>query len=102
MTKSRAPASDRPSLPLRLGCGPLFFSLLVACVLLTINGIAVASLYQAWTPRLAEFWKNARVAQAVLFLGPLAMLVLQWLALDVLVDWLRPLPRQTEEAERDA
>jgi hypothetical protein len=89
----------RPSLLLRLGCGHLLGALILACALLTINGIAVASLYHGWSLRLSEFWRNPRVAQAVLFLGPLFLLVVEWWAIDVIVDYVRPLRRSVQPNE---
>jgi hypothetical protein len=44
----------RPSLLLRLGCGHLLGALLLGCLLLMLNGIAVASLYHAWVGRLND------------------------------------------------
>ena len=87
----------RPSLLLRLGCGHLLGSVVLACLLLTLNGIAVASLYHAWMSRLADFWRSPRIAQTILFLGPILLLVVQWWAIDVIVDYFRPLPSRSKE-----
>ena len=93
----------RPTLFLRLGCGHLLGSLVLACLLLALNGIAVASLYHAWTNRLADFWRHPRVAQTILFLGPVLLLLVQWWAIDVIVDYFRPLPaRARSESDRKA
>ena len=91
----------RPSLLLRLGCGHLLGSVVLACLLLTLNGVAVTSLYHSWTSRLSEFWRSPRIAQTVLFLGPLLLLVVQWWVIDVIVDYVRPLPRREKPAPRD-
>lgn len=91
----------RPSLLLRLGCGHLLGSLVLACALLTLNGIAVASLYHSWAGRLTDFWRNPRIAQTILFLGPLLLLVVQWWAIDVIVDYFRPLPGRTRRGNAD-
>jgi len=91
----------RPSLLLRLGCGHLLGSLVLGCLLLMLNGVAVASLYHAWAARLTEFWRNPRVAQSILFLGPVMLLVVQWWAIDVIVDYFRPLPPRAKNRPRD-
>jgi hypothetical protein len=92
---------NRPALLVRLGCGHLIASLIVACVLLTLNGLVVTSLYGGWANRLSDFWKNPRIAQAVLFLGPLLLLTLQLWAMDVLVDYVRPLPSKSDAETPD-
>lgn len=98
-----APTKRPKASPLvRLGCGHLLGSLVLGCLLLTLNGVAVASLYHASTNQLSEFWRNPRVAQGVLFLGPLILLVVEWWSIDVLVDYLRPVTGREEEPKRPA
>jgi hypothetical protein len=76
----------------RLGCGFLCVSTVLTCVLLAINGLIVMNLVNAVLPTLPEDLRQDRdrVAQAVVFLGPLALLVIEWWACDVAIDWLRP------------
>jgi len=74
----------------RLGCGFLCVSAVLTCVLLAINGLIVMNLVNAILPTLPEEMQQHRVAQAVVFLGPLALLVVEWWACDVAIDWLRP------------
>jgi hypothetical protein len=83
--------SRRIPLLLRLGLAPLCITLLIGCLLLVGNGVLISSLYHSRSPYLPEFWRNARVAQAVLFVGPVLLLAFQWLAFDILVDWIRPM-----------
>jgi hypothetical protein len=58
--------------------------------LLAINGLIVMNLINAILPTLPEEMRQDRVAQAAVFLGPLALLVIEWWACDVAIDWLRP------------
>jgi hypothetical protein len=74
----------------RLGCGFLCVSAVLTCVLLAINGLIVMNLVNAILPTLPEEMRQDRVAQAVVFLGPLALLVVEWWACDVAIDWLKP------------
>lgn len=74
----------------RIGCGFLIVSALLTCVFLAINGLIVMNLVNAVMPSLPDEWKQARVAQAIVFLGPLALLVIEWWVCDVALDWLRP------------
>jgi hypothetical protein len=78
----------------RLGCGFLCVSAVLTCVLLAINGLIVMNLVNAILPTLPEEMQQHRVAQAVVFLGPLALLVIEWWACDVAIDWLTPVGRQ--------
>lgn len=75
----------------RIGCGFLIVSALLTCVFLAINGLIVMNLVNAVMPSLPDEWRQARVAQAIVFLGPLALLVIEWWVCDVALDWLRPL-----------
>jgi hypothetical protein len=75
----------------RLGCGFLCVSAVLTCILLAINGLIVMNLVNAILPTLPEDMRQDRLAQAVVFLGPLALLVVEWWACDVAIDWLRPI-----------
>src|SRR5689334_17792170 len=81
---------QQPTTKARLGCGFLCVSAVLTCVLLVINGLIVMNLVNAILPTLPEEMRQDRVAQAVVFLGPLALLVIEWWACDVAIDWLRP------------
>jgi hypothetical protein len=81
---------QQPSTKARLGCGFLCVSAVLTCVLLAINGLIVMNLVNAILPTLPEEMRQDRAAQAVVFLGPLALLVIEWWACDVAIDWLRP------------
>jgi hypothetical protein len=69
----------------------LLVSALLTCVLLGINGLIVMNVMHAVLPSLPDEWRNPRAAQAVVFLGPLGLLFVEWWVCDVTLDWLRPL-----------
>jgi hypothetical protein len=73
-----------------LGCGFLLVSVVLTCVLLGINGLIVSNLFYASQAGLPEELKQPRVAQAVVFLGPVVLLFVEWWVCDVALDWLRP------------
>jgi len=75
----------------RLGCGFLVASAVVTCVFLAINGLIVMNLVNAVLPTLPSDMRDHRVAQGIVFLGPLALLVVEWWVFDVAMDWLRPI-----------
>ena len=82
----------------RIGCGFLFVSAVLTCVLLGINGLIVMNLVNAILPTLAPEWRyQSRVGQAVVLGGPLLLLVIEWWICDVTIDWLRPLGRRADK-----
>jgi hypothetical protein len=74
----------------RLGCGYVLISLVISCILLGLNGLIVTNLFTAAADSIPEFLRERRAAQAILFAGPVLLLVVQWWALDVTVDWFLP------------
>ena len=75
----------------RIGCGFLCVSALLTCILLAINGLIVMNLVNAILPTLPDVWHQPNIAQAIVFLGPVLLLVIEWWACDVALDWLRPM-----------
>lgn len=92
------PLAQKPKA--RIGCGFLVVSALLTCVLLAINGLIVMNMVNAIMPSLPDEWKQPRVAQAVVFLGPLGLLVVEWWICDVALDWLRPIREAAGRTER--
>jgi len=89
-------SSQRPKT--RLGCGFLLVSAVLTCVLLGINGLIVMNLVNALLPTLAPEWRyQSRIGQAIVFIGPLVLLVIEWWICDVTIDWLRPLSRRKDK-----
>ena len=84
MKASRAPTIGR------LGCGYLLLTVVITCVLLVLNGLIVSNVFYGMIAAFPEFAEFRRAAQAVVFLGPVILLVIQWWAFDVAVDWLSP------------
>jgi hypothetical protein len=90
----RIPAPPRT----RIGCGFLLVSAMLTCVLLGINGLIVMNLVNAVLPTLGSEWRYQKgVSQAVVFVGPLVLLVIEWWICDVTIDWLRPLRRRADK-----
>ena len=73
----------------RLGCGFLLVSAVLTCVLLAINGLIITNLVQAASPG-PQPLHDQRPLQAVVFLGPVLLLFIEWWVCDVAIDWLRP------------
>jgi hypothetical protein len=91
------PLKPLPSPKARVGCGFLFVSAILTCVLLAINGLIMMNLVNAILPTLPEQWNEPRIAQAAMFLGPLVLLVIEWWVCDVAIDWLRPMQRPPDK-----
>lgn len=83
-------AAPRAATFLRLGCGWLFLSVLAACILLVINGLVIRNVFVATAATMPELFEDRRLSQAIVFLGPVLLLVVQFWAYDVAVDWLWP------------
>jgi hypothetical protein len=81
----------------RLGCGLVLVTVVVSCLLLVLNGLIVTNVYQATQANLPDMLREHRWAQAIMFLGPIVMLVIQWWAYDVAVDWLWPRTRSASK-----
>ncbi len=68
------------------GCGFLLGTCFVTCALLIVNGIVVSHAYNWFAPPEPSFFARPRVAQAILYAGPVALLFIEWWLLDLLVD----------------
>jgi len=75
----------------RLGCGFVALIVVVSCALLAINGLIVLNVLDATRQSLPPMLRQQRWVQTIVFLGPVLMLVVQWWAYDVAVDWLWPM-----------
>jgi len=89
----------RPSSTARLGCGFILLTVLVSCMLLALNGMIVSNVLESVRASLPAPLNEQRWMQTYYFLGPVLLLVVQWWAYDVAVDWLWPL-RQPMAAQR--
>jgi hypothetical protein len=74
----------------RLGCGFLLVSALLTCILLGINTLIVTNAYDASRQILPDGLRQKGAEQAILFLGPVLLLFIEWWVCDVAIDWLRP------------
>lgn len=84
----------------RLGCGFLLVSALLTCILLGINGLIVMNVVTAVMPLLSEAMQRPRIAQAVVFLGPVFLLFIEWWICDVALDWLQPQRRHANPTRK--
>jgi hypothetical protein len=84
----------------RLGCGFLLVSAMLTCILLGINGLIVMNVVTAVMPLLSEAMQRPRIAQAVVFLGPVLLLFIEWWICDVALDWLQPQRRRTDPTRK--
>jgi integral membrane sensor domain MASE1 len=75
----------------RLGCGFLLLVVIVSCVLLAIDGLIVSNVFGRVRETLPPPFNDHRWSQAIVFLGPVLLLAIQWWAYDVAVDWLWPM-----------
>lgn len=76
---------------LQLGCAHLLVLLIVTGGLLVIDTFAVSLAYGAWRDYRGQRVDNPRIVQAVLIIGPLVLLFLQYWIYDRVRDFvLRP------------
>ena len=73
-----------------ISCARLAAYPAIAIVLFILNSLIVANVLRTNLATLPEFMRDRRWAQALVFLGPLALVVIQWWAYDVAIDWLWP------------
>jgi hypothetical protein len=83
-------AAPRSPFLTRLGCGHLALVLLVSCLLLVLNSLIVSNLLRTGWQSLPDALRDRRYVQAIVFIGPVLLLVVQWWAWDVALDWLWP------------
>jgi hypothetical protein len=83
-------SASKPKPQSRVGCGFLLVSAMLTCILLGINGLIVMNVVTAIMPLLSDDLKRPRIAQAIVFLGPVLLLFIEWWVCDVSLDWLQP------------
>lgn len=74
----------------RDGCGFVVLTCFFSCFFLILNSLLLKELY----PHLAQagpaFLEHPRVVQAVMFIGPVALMFLEWWLVDLVVDLVTP------------
>ena len=83
-------SASKPKPQSRVGCGFLLVSAMLTCILLGINGLIVMNVVTAVMPLLSDDLHKPRIAQAIVFLGPVLLLFIEWWICDVSLDWLQP------------
>lgn len=68
------------------GCGYLIWVCVLACLLLVVNAVVVRAFYVSLLPAAPPVVAHPRFGRAVLFVGPVLLLVFQWLLIDRLAD----------------
>jgi hypothetical protein len=74
----------------RDGCGFLVLTCLFTCFFLVLNSGLVSRFYWQLADAGPEFLRNPRVAQMLMFLGPVMLLFLEWWIVDFIVESLTP------------
>lgn len=64
------------------GCGYLVMTCFITCCFLVLNCVLLRVGYLALAPIGPEFLRNPKIVQGLLFLGPLAMMFIQWWLVD--------------------
>lgn len=75
-----------------LGCLFVVASTLLTCLLLFFNGGLVQAAYAMIAPSGPALMQNPRVSQFVLFLGPVLLVVIEWVMIDFVIGRLRRSP----------
>lgn len=75
---------ETPRTARRDGCGFLLATIVFTCLFLVINGLVLTASYGFIAEVGPAFLQRDKVKQLVLFLGPVAMIFVQW----TLIDWL--------------
>ena len=70
--------------PLGSGCAVVMGSVLISCVLLFLNGGLVMALINALHEGGVPWAADERITQFVVLIGPVLLLVIQWMMLDYL------------------
>lgn len=85
----RAPTPRREATEVGLGCLFIIASTLLTCVLLFINGGLVQAAYAMLAPTGPIWMHKPSVSQFVMFLGPVLLVVIEWVMIDFLIGRLR-------------
>jgi hypothetical protein len=80
---------DRRSLikPTSSGCLMIVGSALLSCILLFFNGGFIMALLHAFADQGWTFTNDDRITQFIVLIGPVLLLIIQWMILDYL--WAR-------------
>lgn len=81
----RRKARDR-----RDGCGFLILTCMFTCFFLVLNSALVAKVYPPLAQLGPDFFSHPRVKQIIMFVGPVALVFVEWWFVDLVVDMLTP------------
>ncbi|WP_164102995.1 hypothetical protein [Candidatus Laterigemmans baculatus] len=86
---ARGPLRRREATGMGLGCLFVIASTALTCLLLFINGGLVQAAYAMLAPTGPDFLSEPRVTQFVMFVGPVLLVVVEWVMIDYLLARLR-------------
>jgi hypothetical protein len=74
----------------RDGCGFVVLTCLFSCFFLILNSVLLRELYPRFAQAGPALLQHPRVIQAVMFIGPVALMFLEWWLVDLVVDLVTP------------
>ncbi len=74
----------------RDGCGFLLLTCVFTCFFLVLNSALVAKAYPALAQLGPDLLSHPRVKQIMMFVGPVALVFVEWWLVDLVVDVLTP------------
>lgn len=85
-------APDQAGLGIPRGCAFALASTLLTCGLLFINGALVSALCTAASDSWPTLLSDHRVLQFLLFVGPVVLVIIEWMMIDYVVSRMRRQP----------
>lgn len=85
-------APDQAGLGIPRGCAFALASTLLTCGLLFINGALVSALCTAASDSWPALLSDHRVLQFLLFVGPVVLVIIEWMMIDYVVSRMRRQP----------
>ena len=71
-----------------------------SCLFLVLNSALINTAYPQFAENGPDFLRHPRVIQAVMFIGPVAMVFLEWWLADLVIDLVTPKRKPRSPAHR--
>jgi len=81
----------------RDGCGFLILTCLFTCLFLVLNSALVSRFYWEVAAAGPAFLSDPRIAQMLMFLGPVVLLFIEWWIVDFVVETVSPRRRSRDQ-----
>ena len=94
MPESGSETQRHPHTPALRGCLILGATLFIASLLFVVNGVVIGMVYAQISPNGPPWLREAKVAQILMFVGPIVLLVVQWWIFDFVSDRVARLGRR--------